>query len=274
MNFSIVIIYSNDRYSQFKNSIECWEECDGFNECEKIVCVDGKAKNNFVNWKIIEIKRKRPFFCWADSLNNGVSLCNNNIVFYMDSDRIVTKDFFIESIAVIKENENSFVYPKYLYSLKIDANANRLKNIRDNINENYVYLEPDHRQTNPLVFRKKNPFSGCVCFEKSNFLKCGGFDPRFCGRGYPDYDFMMNVISRNLKMIPIDKIELHQKHEYEGNNYKNMLQGLWNMKQYSEKWSLPNNQVLELMHDLKVEYNTLYSSTSIEKFMSNYISII
>ena len=268
MEFSLVVLYSEDRRSQFLNSVECWGDCAGYASAQKILCVDGESDISIEGWTILKIGRAGDFFCWADSINKGVGGASEEIVVYMDSDRIVPTCWFSECCSLLSVDKNRFLYPSRLYSLKSHVGVDALREIRDNVGSNERLLTPDHRQDDPKVYGRKNPFSGCVAFGRSAFFDCGGFDGRFVGWGYPDYDFMMKVKTRGLPVIPIDASELHQRHEYAIERRMFRMHNLYNLRQYVEKWDLPRDHLERVAESIGVDRRHLYGSESLRRFLS------
>lgn len=268
MEFSLVVLYSEDRRAQLLNSVECWGDCAGYESAQKILCVDGDSDVSIEGWTILKIQRSGDFFCWAESINNGVGLASEEIVFYVDSDRIVPKDWFSRCHSLLSSDKNRFFYPSRLYSLKNHVGVESLRHIRDNVGSNESALVPDHRQDDPTVYGRKNPFSGCVAFGKSAFVDCGGFDRRFVGWGYPDYDFMMKAKTRGFPAIPIDASELHQKHDYAVDRKAFRMHNLYNLRQYVEKWNLPRDHLDRAADSVGVDRRHLYGSRSLRSFLA------
>lgn len=266
MKFSIVFLYSPDRESQFKKTLECLAGYDGFDKAEKIVCIDGEGWTP-KDLVVKKIDRRHNFFCWADSLNSGVLACSNEKVIYMDSDRIPPSDFFTRSLNELEKEATSFVYPSSLFSLARDEDVETMKKIRDNPQGFKGRLIPDHRQNDPSVLHRKNAMSGCVAFCKSHFLRLGGFDNRFLGWGYPDYDFLMTAISSKSFLIPLQGAELHQKHQYSSDQREFTLHNLYNLNQYVIKWNLKPSLVQNACKNCRVDINTLRSSRTLEHFL-------
>jgi len=266
MKFSIIILYSSDRKAQLENSIKCLSESYNYDNAEKIIICDGKSNFTHPDWTVYEVNRTKNFYCWADTLNFGVKIAKNDIIIYMDSDRVLPLNFF--ELCCSNIESNSFVYPKKLFKIKKDCNFEELKTIRDNF-ENYKYLlEDDHRHTNPYKqISGTNPFSGCVCFYREDFLKYGGFDDEFIGWGYPDSDFFMKTTKSGCKFISLDINELHQKHERNILTYEFALHNIFNLKKYCDKWSIETNEIYEKCEKHKIKINDLNSSKTLQEFL-------
>ena len=270
--FTQVVLYSPDRAVQLGRSVECWNDCEGYKDAQKILCVDGTPNVHPEGWDVIEIPRRDGFFCWADAINTGVNLSVNSTVFYCDSDRVLPTDYFVRVVKIVAEQPRAFVYPKYLYSVQQDANAEVLRAMRDNIDLFQAVLRPDHRQKNPLVLSCKNPMSGCVAFSKDVFQGLGGFDPRFVGWGYPDYDFLMTATRARIPFVETLDKELHQQHPYAIGLRNVELHNLYNLRQYLEKWGLSLNSLQGTSVRLGVTREALLGAKSLKEFMASVSS--
>jgi|688.fasta_scaffold443641_1 hypothetical protein len=267
--FSFLVLYSNDRIEQFKKSINFWNNCELFEDCEKIICSDGLSNFKPEGFKLFEIPRLTQHYCWANTINTGVQNCSFENIFYFDCDRIVPKNYFSHCLNVL-QNENCFVFAKYLYSLRHDLSIHKIKHIINDVKNYSDELIEDHRVLDPRIIRRKNPFSGGVGFRKQTFLNAGGFDPRYKGWGYPDTDFFYNTHIRGHKFVPIDVCELHQKHDYNVNSYLELrLHNLWNCRQYIEKWNLPKDSLEKFRVELSVSHKSLYQSGTLSEFLDH-----
>ena len=86
---SIAILYSPDRLPQLQNTIGCLEDMEGYEECEVVLAVDGPINIRPPGWNVIRIKRPGTYYCWATALNTAVEHCQNEVIWYIDSDRVV-----------------------------------------------------------------------------------------------------------------------------------------------------------------------------------------
>lgn len=236
------MLYSPDRLEQLNKTIACLKDTEGFGDCEKILCVDGKSNVKLDGFEIIEIPRKKDLYCWADALNTGVKKATREIILYMDSDRIVPTSFLIKVQQII--NRRCFVFLSRMYSLRGNVDLQYIRKLRNDINNGSLdkhkkNLKADHRTLNPLNIDKKNPMSGCVAFYQDDFLALGGFDASFVGWGYPDYDFFMNLTKNKYQLTPIKGVEIHQHHTYNIKPDLRHAMNAWNCARYHDKWKLP-----------------------------------
>lgn len=261
MPCSLVILYSNDRRQQLERSLALWQDVAGYDDCEKILCVDGIADWRPEHFQVIEIPRRGKHYCWADTLNTGVKAAKHPFVFYFDADRIVSTDFLTRGLDILQVKDG-FVFAKKLFSVKLNLDEEDLRMVRDYPMGHTDLLIGDHRTLDPLDMGRKNPFAGGVGFRRETFLEYGGFDPRFVGWGYPDYDFFMNVHRRAPHAFyPLDAVELHQHHGYSVTKRELELQNLWNCAQYVRKWEITTPYLLNTCKHLKVKPETLKAAT-------------
>lgn len=263
--FTLLILFSNERIEYLKNSIELFKETNGYECCEKILIVDGKLNHNIDEFLIEEVHRKNKYFCWADSINRGVDLASNDIIFYFDCDRIVPVNYFQEAIKVLK-NKNVFVYAEMLYKIKRHMNCFELRKCRENLNLYHNDLSEDFRISDPLFLSRKNPFSGGVGFYKKKYVEMGGFDESFKGWGYPDYDFFMRVTKEDKNLLfPLNLIELHQYHCYEKSQYEVCLHNIWNANKYIKKFNLDEYLLDEIISKINLKFGTNIQKKWIKK---------
>lgn len=228
--FSLVVLYSTDRLTQLKNSLACWSRMTGYNDCEKILVTDGDTNIHLHDWKILEIPRQGDYYCWSHTLNEGVQASRSDFIFYLDSDRILSLDFFSMSIDLLRE-EKCFVYPKRTFNVNtFNISATELEKLC--VTQDASKLIEAKRTVNPLHLGQLNPFSGCTGMHRDVFLSTGGYDSRYIGPGPVDTDYLMNITSRGFPIYSVSSTELHQKHSYSIPSIENKLCNIWNTHQY------------------------------------------
>ena len=276
--FSIIILYSPDRLEQLNQMIYFLYKLSHIEYCEIIIIVDGINNiNNYNNFTILELKRSKKYYCWADAINLGLKKAKFENILYLDSDRILPNQYL--NILKNKIEDDCFIFPSFLKQFKKDVDLNTIQNLLYNSNSNLLF-DDNRIYSNPIdAIRSKNPMSGCVCFTKKTYYKSGGFDDTFIGWGFPDTDFYMSTYKQNFKFIPIDCVELHLCHKYENvirENCRSLprLMGLWNGIKFCKKWEIPiHESILESAKELKIEISSLKNS-SLDKFLSRYVNEI
>lgn len=264
---SIFILYHNERIDELISTIFCLQEMDKYKDCQKILCCDGKTNINPYEFETLEIIRKNNFYCWAKCWEESISICKFDNILYMDSDRILPKNYLIEITNNLKNN--MFIFPQKLYKLKNKVPISLIRNIRDNIKNYNHMLEPDFRIINPYkAIDKKNPMSGCVAFTKKSFIDSGGLDFSFCGYGYPDTDYFMKTYKMGYEFKSIDCNEIHLKHDYGKDNKFVKLSNFWNKVKFFKKWNIPiDNNIKIRAKQLNVNFSILDNFENLEDFI-------
>ena len=276
MKYSILILYSTDRKKNLLQTLDFLKEMNGFDSCQVVISVDGKINFN-CDYEYVEVKRNHNFYCWKNSIEAGIEKSNNDKIIYIDSDRILPKNYF--ELISSKVDDKSFVFPKYLYQFLKDHDFETIKSVRDNFKENKHFVREDQRvYSNPIdAIRRKNPMSGCVAFTKKGYYESGGFDGSFVGWGFPDIDFYMSAYNQKYNFIPIDCNELHLHHNYIDCNYSYSrslvrLMGLYNGVKFCKKWNLPiHDSISRSAEELNIDCKSI--ENNLERFLVRYRKI-
>jgi predicted glycosyltransferase involved in capsule biosynthesis len=230
---SINIHYSKDRFEQLITQIYYLRKLKNYNLYEKILCCDGDSNIYPNDFKVIEIKRDDVLYCRSKSLAEGVENSVNDIILYLDSDRLICQKFF-DRLEAIENNE--FIFPKkHCYIDSAEANNDILNSILKNEKVNVIKEE-----SRVLVPYKggKNPMSGCVCFNKETYYKSGGMDSDFLGWRYADTDYFTKCYNLRFDFIPLDLCDYHLSHSYEPSERTMFCMHLWNGIKYHKKWKI------------------------------------
>jgi hypothetical protein len=273
--FSIAILYSEDRLPQLRQTIECLEEMDGYPQCQKILCVDRTTNVCPADFEVLEVQRPGRFIHWATVREAALSRARYENILWLDSDRILPRDYLRRALAVLAEN--TFVFPARLYNLLADVPTDLLKRIRDNIQAYPNLLQADHRAYRDPAHAtaSKNPMSGCVAFTKTTYQNSGGVDPAYHGWGYSDTDYFMTTFRAGCRFVPLDCDELHLKHhrgpDDSFQSYRLFgLMNLWNGAYYYRKWKLPLPESMRVLaRALSVPLADL-ETMSLEQFCNHY----
>lgn len=282
---TLAILYSNDRRLQLQQTISCINEMSLQSKCQKLLIVDGifDKKVKVDDFQVIELQREKNFYCWGNAWDKIVENAKHDIVLYLDSDRILPQNYL--KLVVENINDNLFLFPLYLYSTLKDLPLSFIKEIRDELNSDYLnykkysnFISPDHRIfSNPVdAIRKKNPMSGCVAFTKKTFYDSGGLDKSYIGWGYPDTDYFMQTYKMGCNFLPLHVSEIHLFHNYDdgGKKFLNRrevrLMGLWNGVKFCKKWDIPiHASILKLAEEMQINIE-LVKKNNLENFLNNF----
>lgn len=173
--------------------------------------------------------------------NFGVSKASSEIIALLDSDRVLPNGYFGEvekrmSPGLFFSCENMIQLVRPHLDEEIESSE-----LEGNMEERCKGWEP----------RRKNLFSGNTTFTKQDFFNVGGMDENFAGYGFADNDMTYNVMSKGMKAIWMDGLEIHLHHEketMEGNKmvsfekYRKTSQknfnrfiGKWRLEEYAKK---------------------------------------
>lgn len=276
MNVSVFVMYSIDRKSQFEIALECWREIEGFEECQKILLVDQLESNIYPEgFEVYTIQRPKQNFNWSAMWNAGVERSTSEICWYLDSDRIIPKDYLKK--AKEKIDDGKFVFTTNLFQLRNPMAIEQIRNFRNNVTAEEIklnygkYLDLlffDPRFTLPLTSSGKNPMSGNVLFTKKTYLDSGGVDSFYEGHGaFADTDFHTQCYKLGYLFEDVRDLELHLCHEkIEGKSlsFRELgILGLNNMVRYLRKWRMPLTQAVDAARFLHI-YDPEGFITSIE----------
>jgi len=265
---SVIFLYSNDKQKLFENTIKCLEMVQGYKECEKIVCSDGKSEFKYKDYKVIPVIRKGKNYNWSLVFREGVSAASYEVLWYLDCDRIVPENYLNEAVKLLKPK--TWVYPGKTWHVSRNINFLELKKIQNGTSEEMLELEK--RVSNPpnliTLESGKNPFSGNALFTKNSFLESGGLDCNFDGYGYADLDYYMKMYHLGCEFSPVSQ-EWHQWHPHAVQTLEDFKLMVYNGLIYCEKWHLKPHEML-LNNCIKAKIKTKYVKygRSFEKYLA------
>jgi hypothetical protein len=266
---SIFLLYSNDRINEAKIAIECLNDSKEFASCHKILCCDGKTNFKPNDFQTIEVERPESgFYCWANMWEAAINVAKYEKILYLDSDRILPINGLKQLVDAI--DDDCFVFPKKLFSIKEKCDLKMIRNVRDDILSYQNLLLADHRVCTSAwaAVRKKNPMSGCVGFTKSGFLKSGGLDKSFQGWGYPDTDFFEKTYRMGFAFKGLEIEELHLHHNYEVKLREFKLMNLWNGVKFCKKWGFEIHPELKIVaEELQISISILSKYKQLSQFL-------
>ncbi len=217
---SIFVFYSTDRKMQLEQMIRHMEEMVIYNECQKILIVDGEETNTTPqDWEILYLSRKNDVFCWADMWEKGVENSKNDIMLYLDSDRILP-NHYLETLTN-KIEDNQFLFCQDLFAFHHEVDDGIIKKYMaltpQQIKKNYdqykyeIFYDPRFRL--PCLGPGKGVMSGNAAFTKNTYLKSGGVPDFYVGHGaWADNAFHHQCWDLGIEMINLGCLELHLHH--------------------------------------------------------------
>lgn len=260
-------MYSTDREKQLEYTISCLRDMQLYPQCQKTLVVDGKMSGVRPNdWQIIEVPRFDDKFCWGRMWDAGVTSANNEIVLYLDSDRMWPKNFLEEIIKNIEHDKFLFTSQHFLildHNMDVELCKEFLRKAPEDetimmSDKFFGKLQYDPRWEKPLHGPGKNVMSGGTAFTKNTYYRVGPVDPWYCGHGaFADTDYHQQAARSNCKFHDLKIPELHCHHErLERNEPLNILEyrkkGLDNFIYYVKKWALPISLAQDLAYKLGV----------------------
>jgi hypothetical protein len=170
--------------------------------------------------------------------NRGVEAAQSEVIVLLDSDRILTPNYFTNAVSKVQPGE--CISTIWLYKLRratTDHHIERLGCCMDN----------DFRSKDNEMHRK-NMFSGNTVMRRDDYLAAGGMDESFESYGYNDNDFTMTMTRRGARFTWLDNVmELHLHHPPgpgivgTGMIESNVRNGI----RYCNKWGLLPGEILK-----------------------------
>lgn len=217
VSYIITIDFSGgifDIFIRLKNIIKIFSK---YQKIELVVSISLRGRLDLLLFGLLEKYVRKNKFYWCNlipvNLSNE-SLVNNSIlrniavknarfdyIFFWDVDLVPEEKIIIHA----SECESDFLMYPVLY-------LNKLGNIKlkmDGFNSNSI-LERHLR--NPYLYAKQCAIpSSAIRVKKTDFEKVGGFDERYKGHGYEDFDFIAKILF-NLRLI--DKADFLGDYSY------------------------------------------------------------
>lgn len=247
---TIFIMYSTDRRSQLENTISCLKDMKYYDQCQKVLVVDGKPNEVFNDFDMISVPRVGGKFSWSNMWAAGVGVSRHPVVLYLDSDRLLPNNYLELVLDNIKDDV--FLFTSLHFMVLRDIPVEDCKLFLNSPLDSVLYddkfvgkLEFEPRFCNPVNGPGKNVMSGNTAFTKKTFLELGGVDPWYCGHGaYADTDFHRQAAKAGCQFVDLKATELHyhhtklSEHKTELDNNTLFRLGLDNFIYYSVKWGV------------------------------------
>lgn len=268
---SIFIFYSPDRINALKATISCLKEMEFYEKCQKTLIVDEKTDYLPEDFNLIRVPRINGKFNWSRMWDAGVYSAKFQTVLYLDSDRLLPKNFL--SLIKNKIKPEVFLFTSLHFMMIRELSLEECKSflskpLEDMLQDNKYFgkLRFEVRSENPLVGPGKNVMSGSTAFLKSTYEKLGGVDPWYEGHGaFADTDFHLHASRSGCQFIDLKLIEIHYFHEKIEKNHalsKKELDklGLHNYIYFCKKWNLPVVLAEDLANKIGIEKPREYVS--------------
>lgn len=243
-------MYSPDRRAALDFTISCLKEMQFYESCQKTLIIDGKHNEFPEDFEVIKVPRLRGEFNWADMWNAGVCSARHDIVWYLDSDRLLPSNYMNLVLENVKESNFVFTSNHFLMLEKMTfSQCQRFIGGEEDIflDEEFMgKVKYEARHGKPVHGPGKNVMSGNTAFLKSTYEKLGGVDRWYKGHGaFADTDFHFHAFLNDCDFVDLGVYELHYKHDKldDGKKALNNVQlyqlSLDNFIYYCKKWDLP-----------------------------------
>ena len=259
---SIFIMYSGDRAKPLEYTIECLKDMEHYEDCQKTILYDNRIDWVPEGWQALLVPRIDDKFCWANMWDAGVASANNEIIWYLDSDKILPPNY-IEHVARCQDGMFIFSTRHYMMLKEMSLQQCRQFTIGDPsdylLGDEGGHVRYEPRFKDMIHVPGKNSMSGNTAFTKSTYYHLGGVDPWYCGHGaFADTDFHTLAHLANCKFVDTEEAELHYIHEkrHESGVLSEMeLRKLTieNYVYYCRKWGLPRTMPESLAHESGIE---------------------
>ena len=246
--FSIFIIFSGDRTKQLLTTLFFLRKMELYQEAQKTLIVDTFCDFTPPGFEKIQVPRINGQFCWADAWAAGVNSARNQNIVYLDSDRILPKNYLEKTENLLKHDVFTYTSHHYqaLNNFSIQDCDDFFNTPEKMISEKFLgRIAFDYRHAVVLHGPGKNVMSGSTGFKKDTFLKLGGLDRWYCGHGaFADTDFHMHAMKNGCTFVDLGLNELHLEHkkkelsnDLSQDDLKQM--SFRNFVYYCIKWDIP-----------------------------------
>lgn len=246
-------MYSTDRSQALEYTISCLEQMPLYSKCQKTLIVDGKIDQIPNDWESIQVPRINDDFCWGRMWDAGVCSAKYEKIFYLDSDRLLSKSFLKLIDEHVADDVFLFTSKHFMMKNKISVGECKKALLEDDLQQMFIknpdissFLQYETRHEQPFHGPGKNVMSGSTAFTRDTYLKLGGVDQWYCGHGaFADSDFHMQAACAGCSFLDLGTPELHFPHEKLDNQNTSLTdKQIWklsldNFIYYCIKWKLP-----------------------------------
>jgi len=196
---------------------------------EIIIINDGSKKlKNFSNNSIIKILHKNKNEGAGKTRNIGLKIAKKKYVLFLDSDVIVSNNFFKKLLKLINNREKKIFYftPSFIPANKDPTFYQR-------------YLAGTWFINHTKDFKSKEVISSfCLLVEKKYLLKIGGFSEKFKKAGGEEFELISRI---KKKLVKVSNINVHHYQD----NFFIRLRKLFSRSQ-NYKQTIVNNKNISI----------------------------
>jgi len=210
-------MYSGDRAKPLEYTIACLKDMWHYGYCQKTILYDNKIDWVPEGWNPVLVPRVNGQFCWANMWDAGVASAKNEIIWYLDSDRILPANY--SDLILRNCVEGKFIFSSRHYMMLREMNLEQCKSfVAGDPMEYLLGDEAGHVRYEPrfkdmIHVPGKNTMSGNTAFTKSTYYRLGGVDRWYCGHGaFADTDFHTLAHLAGCKFFDTQATELHYLH--------------------------------------------------------------
>ncbi len=273
-------MYSPDRKSALEATVMCLQDMPGYGLCQKTLVIDGAPNVVFEDWDLVQVPRLDGQFCWSHMWEAGVASARFDKIWYLDSDRLLPKNYLERLSDMI--DEGVFVFSSNHYLLLKELTVEQCKDLfayyeRGEMTcEDFLgcaRFEPRFRE--PVHGPGKNVMSGNTAFTKETFYQIGGVDPWYRGHGaFADTDFHFSAKVAGCEFVDLGEAEFHYPHPKRHNEQKLGTMelrrlGLDNYIYYCHKWGLPMAMAENVAHECNLKYPAKYVEKKLREIKSS-----
>lgn len=135
--------------------------------------------------------------------NKAVELCSCEFIYLMDVDCLFDKELSDSCIEELKSEKKTFIILPCLYLTPKGSRA-IFHHSREEMFEKFISFRKD------LFSSIASPSGGTIFLKKKDYLKLGGFDEDFVGRGGEDFEFMIKLALFHKAIEPTKDLMLNK----------------------------------------------------------------
>ena len=167
------------------------------------------------------------------TLNRGITLCNNEIIFKMDSDDIMFPNRVVDQLEFMKENEDCVIC-----GAQIDAFYENIKTAR--LASKHKTITWEDFKKNKLHWIMNHP---TVCYKKSAVLAAGNYDPKLTKMA-EDFDLELRMLRKFGKIYNMESSLINYRLHKDQITHNGGIGG-------KEHWDNVRNNIIEKVMDIQ-----------------------